>query len=453
MSTERFDIYFRMECSNTKPLKSNSNISEIVTKLTKVCTFKSIGVFSSEVSNLQHLHKPVCNNAPMSENSTSASEDTRNHGQKIHPHPIEVPKGEGSCPSLEIMKIFDTVSALKLAYLQLQQAHIPYDTEKIIAAYEQVEVELEKLSKLKLEYKEKLYKKEQFNAALLGLLQSELEAKEKLLKKLKSLNSVKDSKILRLQQELHDLEMGNKNLFEKIKRVSKKKKASFFSVAKFKNVFEAASKSIHDFSKPLIGLMKASGWDLDDAAKWLDNGAVYSKRCDKKYAFESYIAHRMFHGISLTSYDVSDIMKFDDPIDALMDNPDSDFSKFCRTKYLLVVHPTMEESFFGNLDQRTFILNGKHPRTKFYQLFAEMAKWIWVLIGSSASIDPQAIMFSVTRDNMFCSLYMECVEDERGSAVLSVEEQANYKVQFMIMPGFKIGQTLVKSKVYLSKHL
>ena len=434
-----------MEYSNTKPLKPNSNISEIVCKLARVCTLKSIGVFSSELPNLNHLHKPICND----EDNPSLAQS---HGQKIHPHPIEVPYGEGSCASLEIMKIFDAVSGLKLAYIELQQAHIPYDPQKVIAADERVGAELEKLCKFKLEYKEKQCRIAMLNAERYDLLQSEIKAKEALLGRLKSQNSVKASKILRLRQELQDLEMVNKNLTEKIKRVSKKRKASVSSVAKFQDVFKAASKSIHDFAKPLISLMKASGWDLDAAAKWIENEAVYSKRCDKKYAFEAYIARRMFHGVSLKSYDVGEIVKFDDPIDALMENPDSDFSKFCRTKYLLVVHAAMEESFFGNLDHRNFILRGKHPRTEFYQLFSKMAKWVWLLLGSAVSIDPHATMFSVDSESMFSSLYMESVDEEREIAVLSEEDRATYKVQFMIMPGFKIGQTLVKSRVYISKH-
>ena len=224
------------------------------------------------------------------------------------------------------------------------------------------------------------------------------------------------------------------------------------SVTKFQDVFNAASKSIHDFAKPLISLMKASGWDLDRAANSIENGAVYSKRCDKKYAFEAYIARRMFHGIVLTSYDVSDIMKFGDPFDALMENPHSDFAKFCQAKYLLVVHPKIEESFFGNLDHRTFIMSGKHPRTEFYQLFAKMAKWVWVLLGYAVSIDPEATLFSVSRGSAFSSLFMESVEEEKESAILSDEERVTYKVQFMIMPGFQIGKMVVKSRVYVSKN-
>ncbi|KAK7305516.1 hypothetical protein VNO77_43422 [Canavalia gladiata] len=451
MST-RFDVCLGMECPNTKPIKPNSNVSEIVCKLAKVCTLKSIGVFPSEASNFHHLHKSIGNVTSLSKNIRDASEETRSYGQKIHLHPIEVTSRENSCANVEIMKIFDTVSSLKMAYLQLQQAHIPYDPQKIIAAEERVDAELEKLYKFKLEYKEKQYRKARSNQACYGLLKSEIKAKEALLGKLKSQNSAKDFEILRLQQELQGLEMGNKNLREKIKRMGKKRKASVWNVAKFKDVFKAASKSIHDFAKPLISLMKASGWDLDVAAKWIENKAVYSKRCHKKYAFEAYIACRMFHGISLTSYDVSDIMKFDDPIDALMEHPGSDFSKFCRTKYLLVVHSTMEEAFFGNLDHRTLILSGKHPRTEFYQLFAKMAKWVWVIVGSAVSIDPHATMYSVKRESMFSALCMESVEEEREISVLSDEEKANYKVQFMIMPGFKIGHTLVKSQVYISKH-
>jgi len=31
------------------------------------------------------------------------------------------------------------------------------------------------------------------------------------------------------------------------------------------------------------------------------------------------------------------------------------------------------------------------------------------------------------------------------------EEQATLKVELMVMPGFKIGETLLKSRVYLSE--
>ncbi|XP_004490710.1 protein GRAVITROPIC IN THE LIGHT 1 [Cicer arietinum] len=441
-----------MELStNTKPMKSNSNLSEMVFKFAKVCKFKSIGVFSSEIPNLHHLHRPFFNESLLSGNS---SEEFKCYDQKVHPHSIELKGKEDSCGDLVVMnKIFDAVSDLKLAYLKLQQAHIPYDPKKIVAADDLVVVELEKLCKFKSEYKEKQSKKAMINAELSDLLFAEIVAKEAFLGKLKSQKSGKDSEILRLRRQLSDLEMGNKNLSEKIRQIKlEHRKASVLSVTKFQDVFKAASKSIHDFAKPIISLMKASGWDLDRATKSIENDAVYLKRCDKKYAFEAYIARRMFHGIALTSYDVSDVMKFDDPIDALIENPNSDFAKFCIEKYLLVVHPKMEESFFGNTEHRRFITSGKHPRTEFYQLFAKMAKWIWVLLGSAVTIDPNATMFSVIKGSMFSNSYMESAVEENTSAMLSDKKRATYKVQFMIMPGFKVGHALVKSRVYVSQH-
>ncbi|KAI4307555.1 hypothetical protein L6164_030729 [Bauhinia variegata] len=453
----RSNLYSGMECPVAKPAKPNLNISEIVSKFAKVCRLKSIGVFSSEYPNLYHnLHKPICNDASLSENKSDSTEETKSNGEKIHPKPIEETRRDGVMGNLEIMKIFETVSALKLAYLQLQEAHIPYDPNKIIAADRRVVTQLEKLCKFKRVYKEEHYTKAQFkNAAHSDLLRGEIQSKVALLGKLKSQNSAKDSEIRQLQQELQDLEMENKRLAEKIKKFSlEKKKACISNVTMFQDVFNSASKSIHDFAKPLISLMKASGWDLDAAVKSIENGAVYTKRCDKKYAFEAYIARRMFHGISLTccNNNVGDLVRFDDPIDALIENPHSDFAKFCRSRYLLVVHPMMEGFFFGNLDHRTFVLNGRHPRTEFYQLFAKMAKWVWVLIGAAVSIDPNATLFSVNKGSIFSSSYMESVVDEeRDSAVLSDADQRAYEVQFMVIPGFRMGQTLVKSRVYISK--
>jgi hypothetical protein len=60
--------------------------------------------------------------------------------------------------------------------------------------------------------------------------------------------------------------------------------------------------------------MQTAGWDLNLAAKPIENGVVYAKRSDKKYAFEASIARRMFHGLSLKSYNVDDVLRFEDPV-------------------------------------------------------------------------------------------------------------------------------------------
>ncbi|KAL5582872.1 hypothetical protein UlMin_015314 [Ulmus minor] len=443
-----------MELATSIPLKPSSNISEIVSKFAKVCKLRSIGVFLSE-NPVQHQDQCLNykdSNGGLFEGSSGSTEETEIDGVKIHPQPVEVPSKSNVCGDLEVEMLFDIVSALKSAYVQLQEAHIPYDTKKIEVADELVVAELEALYKIKRVYKEKQFTKPVADSSCTALLQAELGVNERLLAELKSQVKVKNSEIMRLQQELQELEMGNAKMVAKFKQMSlERKNATALNITTFQKVFREASKSVHDFAKPLIGLMKASGWDLDLAVKSIEPEAVFSKRSDKKYAFEAYIARRMFGEISLEKNNVDDVMRFDDPVDALIENPDSDFAKFCGKKYLLVVHPMMEESFFGNLDHRMFVSSGKHPRTPFYQIFARMAKWVWVLQGIAASLDPMAKAFAVNRGTEFSGVCMESVEDEKERAVLLNEEQLSRRVEFMIMPGFKVGETLVRSRVYTSK--
>lgn len=436
-----------MDFATTKPLKPSSNISEIVSKFAKVCKLRSIGVFPSDNPvQYQRLHhqNPNCNNAPSGEDSSDVTEETECSGEKVHPLTSEVPSNSNVCGDSEVEKLFDIVSALKSAYVQLQEAHLPYNPEKIVAADERVMAQLEALCKIKRVYKEKQFTESTSDSYPSAFLLSKIEVNERLLAELKPQMKVKNSEIIRLLQELRDLDTENAKRAVKIRKIRlERKSATVMNIATFQNAFKATSKSIHDFAKPFISLMKASGWDLDVAAKSIVDEATYQKRSDKKYAFEAYIARRMFDELTFKTHNVDCVMRFDDPIDALIAHPDSDFAKFCGQKYLLVVHPVMESSFFGNLDQRTFVLGGKHPRTPFYQIFAKMAKWVWVLQGIAASIDPNAKVFSVSRGSQFSDVYMESVVGDK--------EGGQHRVEFMVMPGFKIGETLMRSQVYLSK--
>lgn len=393
---------------------------------------------------------PSENNASLAEESSAFTEETEFNGEKIHPQPNEALRERNGDPEIE--NFFDIVSALKSAYIRLQEAHVPYDPKMIVAADKLVVAELDALCKIKRAYKEKQFTKAKPDSSRFALLQAKIKVNEGFLEELKFKVKAKNSEIIQLVQELQELDMGNAKLAEKVKQMSfERKSATVLNITEFQKAFAATSKSIHDFAKPLISLMKASGWDLDLAAKSIEEEAVYSKRSQKKYAFEAYIGRRMFSGMSMEGYNVDDVMRFDDPIDALIEDPESDFAKFCGKKYLLVVHPTMEASFFGNLDHRMFVLSGKHPRTPFYQIFARMAKWVWILQGIAGSLDPKAKAFAVNRGSNFSGVYMESVEEDKEGAVLSVEGESMQRVEFMVMPGFKIGETLVKSRVYLSK--
>ncbi|GJR75840.1 protein gravitropic in the light 1 [Tanacetum coccineum] len=400
-----------MEGVVVKPSKHSPNISDIVSKFAKVCKFRSIGVFSSEDPNFQE----VCNDVEECVNGVAKADPD---GAKVFVDMVEVCGKSGWSGHDEIIKLFDILSEVKLAYVKLQEAHIPYDVEKIRVADEAVLANLDGLCKVRRAFKEKQFQKSNSFSACLTVLRDE----------------------------------KNRMLVLEIKR-RKREELKRLNLSSVENVINEVAKGIHDFAKPLIALMKASGWDLDEAANAIQDSVVYSVRSHKKYAFEAYITRRMFNGFSLKSNNVDDILRFNDPLDVLIEEPNGSFAEFCKTKYLLIVHPRIEASFFGHLDQRNFVSSGRHPMTPFYQLFVKMARWVWILQGIAAS-EPQSEMFVVNRGTVFCDNYMQNIErckdddDDMGSFD---KQHGMYKVELMVMPGFRIGDKLYKSRVYLSR--
>ncbi|KAF8379284.1 hypothetical protein HHK36_028717 [Tetracentron sinense] len=402
-----------------------------------------------------------------------------NH-QKVHPQPIEeaMSQNQEAVEAL-ISKIFTNISSLKSAYIQLQAAHTPYDPDKIQAADKAVITELKNLSELKHYYRENNPKPASVSpqdsrlAAEIQEQQSLLKTYEIMVKKFQSQIQTKDSEILRLQQQIEESYQKQVKLEKKVKLRSLSAKESedlesengFFTMELtpelFSSAVEAAYKSIHDFSKPLINMMKAAGWDLDAAANSIEPTVVYAKRAHKKYAFESHICQRIFSGFQEESFSVKQdnlpvsndsffnqflALRAMDPLDILSQNSDSIFGKFCRSKYLVVVHPKMEASFFGNLDQRNYVMGGGHPRTPFYQSFLKLAKSIWLLHKLAYSFDPKVKIFQVKRGIEFSEVYMESVVKN----MMAGESDQSPKVGLMIMPGFWIEGSVIQCRVYLS---
>uniref|UniRef100_A0A2P2JJH3 Uncharacterized protein n=1 Tax=Rhizophora mucronata TaxID=61149 RepID=A0A2P2JJH3_RHIMU len=401
------------------------------------------------------------------------------NGQKVHPQPMEDPNQNPEALEALISKIFTNISSLKSAYIQLQAAHTPYDPDKIQASDKLVIAELKRLSELKHFYRGNYPKptcvspQDSRLAAEIQEQQSLLKTYEVMVKKFQSEIQNKDSEILLLQQQIEEASQKRMKLEKNLKLRGLSTKDSEGSGDEngflpldltpelFTSSVEAACKAIHDFSKPLINMMKAAGWDLDAAANSIEPNVVYAKRAHKKYAFESHICQRMFSGFQQESFSIkSDIATFCkensfheflalreiDPLDTLGQNPDSMFGKFCRSKYLVVVHPKMEASFFGHLDQRNYIAGGGHPRTPFYQAFLKLAKSIWLLHRLAYSFDPKVKIFQVKRGSEFSEVYMESIVK---NLVLDGTDQKP-RVGLMVMPGFWIGGSVIQSRVYLS---
>lgn len=402
------------------------------------------------------------------------------NSQKVHPQPMEEAMNQNP-EALEalVSKIFSNISSLKSAYIELQAAHTPYDPDKIQAADKLVISELKNLSELKHFYRENNPKpacispQDSRLAAEIQEQQSLLKTYEVMVKKFQSEIQNKDSEIHQLQQHIEDANQKRVKLEKNLKLRGLSTKESegsggengFFPVDLTPDLFtqavEAAYKAIHDFSKPLINMMKAAGWDLDSAANSIEPNVVYAKRAHKKYAFESHICQRMFTGFQQEDFSVKSenlivnkesffhqflALREIDPLDVLGQNPDSNFGKFCRSKYLAVLHPKMEASFFGNLDQRNFVMGGGHPRTPFYQAFLKLAKLIWLLHRLAYSFEPNVKVFQVNKGSEFSEVYMESVIKN----LIIDEDDLTPTVGLMVMPGFWIGGSVIQSRVYLS---
>uniref|UniRef100_A0A7C9CGZ8 Uncharacterized protein n=1 Tax=Opuntia streptacantha TaxID=393608 RepID=A0A7C9CGZ8_OPUST len=402
------------------------------------------------------------------------------NSQKVYPQPMEEAMNQNiEAIDALISRVFTNISSLKSAYIQLQAAHTPYDPDKIQAADKQVIAELKKLSELKHFYRENNPKpvcvspQDSRLAAEIQEQQSLLKTYEVMVKKFQSEIQNKDTEIHQLQQQIEEANQKREKLEKnlKLRGLSTRESGAsgeqhgFFPVDLtpdlFISVVEAAYKAIHDFSKPLINMMKAAGWDLDAAAQSIEPSVAYAKRAHKKYAFESYICQKIFMGFQQESFtekpeDLSVnresffhqylALREMDPLDALGSNPDSIFGKFCRSKYIVLIHPKMEASFFGNLDQRNYVMGGGHPRTPFYLAFLKLAKAIWLLHRLAHSFDPSAKVFQVKKGDEFSEVYMESVVKN----MVMNESEEMPKVGLMVMPGFWVGGTVIQSKVYLT---
>ncbi|KAL4589460.1 hypothetical protein LXL04_002367 [Taraxacum kok-saghyz] len=375
-----------------------------------------------------------------------------------------------------IAKAFAALSSVKAAYAQLQDAQSPYDADGIQSADQIVVTELKRLSEFK-----QSYLKKHIDDASPGttVLLAEIEEKKNLSKtyeitrkKLASQTRLKDSEIVFLKEKLEEAERENKLIERRLNSsgpLSRHENLHFSKLTPtdFVSALKHAMKSIRSLVKFMITEMEYANWDLDAAAESIQPEVVYSNTTDRCYAFESFVCREMFDGFSHPDFSVPGDrrelpskgkrqklffdrfmeLKYLKAREYITWKPKSTFAKFCWFKYLKLVHPKMESSLFGNLNQRRLVAAGKFPETAFFESFAEAAKRIWLLHCLAFSINPNgASIFQVRNGSRFSEVFMESVNDE---AFMSPERSP--EVAFTVVPGFKLGKTVVQCQVYLSR--
>lgn len=370
-----------------------------------------------------------------------------------------------------IAKVFATISSVKAAYAQLQYAQSPYDAEGIQSADQIMVSELKSLSEFKQSFlKKHLDDESPETTHLLAEIREQknlLQMYEITGKKLDSQSKLKDSEIIFLKEKLDEANRENKSIEKRLNSSGplsphQKLRFRFPSFDDFISSLRQTTKSVRSFVKLMIGEMESANWDLDAAANSIQPDVIYSDPTHKCYAFESFICRVMFDGFNHPSFSIVDESRSpaNDKrffIDDFMElkslktkeyikwKPESMFTKFCWSKYLRLAHPVMEFSLFGNLKQRNLVAAGKFPKTTFFSSFADVAKRVWLLHCLAFVLDSNeaaAATFQVRKGSRFTEVFMESVNEE--------PPKASPEVAFTVVPGLKVGKTVIQCQVYLS---
>ncbi|KAL6494092.1 hypothetical protein OROGR_032001 [Orobanche gracilis] len=388
-----------------------------------------------------------------------------------------------------IPSLFATLSSFEASYLQFQAAHVPeIDLNALELADKLVVSILQKLTEMKNLYRDSKKKglglKCSFDFPAGSFLefqaqenQSKLRVLETIVNSLQSEMDVKDDEARNLRGKLDKIRVSNGGLSRKL---VVKEGNTCFEVLLTIRVFEAmlgdSVKSLRCFVKLLIDLMQMAGWDLEEAANSFCSGVEYSKNDHFRYAFLSYVSLGMFHNFDKNDFGLidsqiicnGDALRNNDngmmdsehnvylrqliqhiainPMEILSKNPKCEFSRFCDRKYEQLIHPTMESSIFSHLeDKKEKLLDSWKSLTVFYESFVRMTSSIWLLHKLAYSFSPVVEIFRVEKGVEFSMVYME---DVLGKCNLPLTSRP--KVGFTVVPGFKVGRTVIQSKVYLT---
>ncbi|XP_015699295.2 protein GRAVITROPIC IN THE LIGHT 1 [Oryza brachyantha] len=384
-----------------------------------------------------------------------------------------------------LANLFAGVSAVKAAYAQLQLAQCPYDAEAIQAADAALVAELTKLSDTKRRYLRDPAAAAK-NAAAAGHTALFAHAEEqRYLLKTYQITARKLEGELRAKEAEADCARSSLTAELRAERAMEARlhpgrtlasldelHLSGLNPTHFLTALRHTVKSIRSFSKSMLNSMQSAGWDLGAAAAAVHPGVPLRRAGDAKFVFESYVAMKMFANFHRRDFNFSflDEREFYDrrrffeeftelktaPASAFLDVRNArwgGFGKFLRAKYLSLVHAKMETAFFGRLEQRGIVSAGPgFPESSWFAEFAEMARRVWLLhclfyAFDGGAEEDGASIFQVRMGARFSEVYMESVSDGRSDEA-AAEERV---VGFTVVPGFRVGRTMIQCRVYLCR--
>ncbi|PUZ63563.1 hypothetical protein GQ55_3G077700 [Panicum hallii var. hallii] len=392
---------------------------------------------------------------------------------QAQPQPSPAPGPEAVAKHAFVASLFAGASAVKAAYAQLQLAQHPYDADAIQEADAGLVAELTKLSDLKRRYTKDPSAAARSAAALAAHSDEQrhlLRTYEITARKLEAELRARDAEAARARAALAD-ELRAARALEERAHPGRTLAAlddlhlSGLNATHFLTALRHAVKAVRGFARAVLDGMRAAGWDTAAAAAAVHPGArLRDPAGDARFALESYVALKMLAGFhrkdlglsSLHARGSLDRRRFFDEFAALKSAPAAEFldpaggggsarwgalREFLRDRYLSVVHERMEAAFFGG---RGAVRGGDaFPRTAWFAEFAEMARRVWLLHCLFWSFDGAASVFQARPGERFSEVFMESVSDADGGGTAPVG--------FTVVPGFKVGRTVIQCRVYLSR--
>ncbi|KAE8736212.1 Detected protein of confused Function [Hibiscus syriacus] len=281
--------------------------------------------------------------------------------------------------------VFDSVTSIKAAYTELQIAQNSYNNNAIQAADQAVVEQLKVLSELK----RKLLKHELDVSPQVSLMLAEIQEQQSLIrideiniKKLESNIKRKVADIVLHHKQLKDCTILNRSMEKKLNEsgllsMFDNIKFTTLNPSDFVQVLHFTMKYVRSFVRLMMKEMEIAKWDVDVTAKNIEPGFVS-------------------HDFGLTKeeyFNEFKSLKTAKPKSFLVQNPYSFFAKFAIVKYIKLVHPRMECSFFGNLNQKKLVINGGFPDTTFFIAYEEMGMRFWLLRCLGFSMSEQVSLF------------------------------------------------------------
>ncbi|PQQ03413.1 IRK-interacting protein [Prunus yedoensis var. nudiflora] len=328
-----------------------------------------------------------------------------------------------------LAKLFAGITSIKAAYAELQMAQNPYNNEAIQMADQSVVNELKAISELKRSF----LKKELDLSPQVTLMLAEIQEQQGLMKtyeitikKLESEAEHKGTDIYSLQKKLEDCVAFNKSLENKLNAsgslslsMFENLRLSVLSPTHFVQFQQHTLRSVRSFVRLMIREMESANWDLDTAIKFIEPDSVFAKQSHSCFAFESFVSKTMLEGFNNPNFGL--------PSESLPLNNKTQLLFFEKFKKLI---------------SRKLLSTGGVPDSSFFAAFAEMSMRVWLLHCLAFSFGQQVSIFQVKKGSRFSEVYMESVTPN--------DVDTEPSVSFTVVPGFKIGKTVIQSQVYLS---